>query len=172
VDSDAHSKLKKEEEERGKPAWVVKVLKNPPSLVIGRGGEYIHTLSVEELKDVMRGFFPKDYYMDVLVDTESGQKVHIKHLIDLSRYGWLPRYMYRRFLRAACEILDIEYKVEMLDLVTSTRLTPKALVIFPEKSVFEKAEKRTAEIKVREDAMKREIDNIREMMKVIKEEKK
>ena len=168
--SDAHDKLKNEE--RGKPAWIIKITKNPPSLIIGRGGEYIHTLTKNELKDIMRGYFPEEYYMDVLVDTESGEKVYVKHLIDLSRYTWLPKYMYRRFLRATCEVLGIAYKVEMLDLVTATRLTPKAVVVFPEKSVFEKMEKRTAEIKEMEDAMKREIANIREMMKVIKEEKK
>ena len=166
--SDAHEKLKKEEP---KAEWRVFILPDKSGLKIDHFGE-VHTLSKKELKDVMRGFFPEEYYMDVLVDTESGQKVYVKHLIDLSRYSWLPKYMYRRFLRATCEVLEIPYKVEMLDLVMSTRLTPKALVIFPEKSVFEKAEKRTAEIKEREESMKREIKSIREFMESMKEEKK
>lgn len=166
--SSSHEKLKKEEP---KVEWRVFVLPDKSGMKVVHFDE-IHILSRAELKDIMRGFFPNEYYMDVLVDTESGEKVYVKHLIDMSRYTWLPKYMYRRFLRSTCEVLDIPYKVEMLDLVTSARLTPKAVVVFPEKSVFEKAEKRTAEIKEREDAMKREIDNIREMMKVIKEEKK
>ncbi len=168
----AHDKLKREAEEQGKPAWIVEIKKNPPAVVIGRGGEYIHSISGNELRDIMRGYLPEEFYMDVLVDEETGHRIHILHLIDLSRYSWLPRYMYRRFLRAACEVLGIQYKVEMLEAVTSQRLTPKALIIFPEKSVFEKAERRTAEIKEREDAIKKEIEQLREFVKAQKEEKK
>lgn len=168
--SNAHEGLK--DEERGKPAWVFKITKSPPSITIGRGGEYIHVLSEVELRDVMRGYFPKEYYMDVLVDTESGERVYIKHLIDLSRYTWLPKYMYVRFLRATCEVLGIPYKAEMVEAVTSKRLSPRAVMFFPEKSLIEKAETRTAEIKEREEAINREIAKLRVLMESLKEEKK
>lgn len=168
--SDAYEELKNEE--RGKPAWIIKTTKKPPSVTIGRGGEYIHTLSGEELRDIMRGYFQKEYYYAVIVDEETGHEIHVMRMIDLSKYTWLPRYMYRRFLKATCEVLGIVYRLEMLDAVTSKRLTPKAYVVFPPKSVFEKVEKRTAEIKEREESIKREIDNLREFMKGQKEEKK
>jgi len=168
--SDAHEELKNEE--RGKPAWIIKITKNPPTITIGRGGEYIHVLSGEELKDIMRGYFQKEYYYAVIVDVETGHEIHVMRMIDLSKYTWLPRYMYRRFMKAICEALGIVYRLEMLDAITSKPLTPKVRVIFPQKSVFEKVEKRTAEIKEREESIKREIENLREFMKGQKEEKK
>lgn len=168
-DGEAHAKLRKEAAAE-RPEWRVEILKGN-GLRIDHFGE-VHLLSRVELEDIMRGYFQKEYYYAVIVDVETGHEIHVMRMIDLSRYTWLPKHMYRRFLKAACEILGIVYKLEMLEAVTSKRLTPKAIVVFPQKSVFEKAEKRTAEIKEREESIKREIENLREFMKGQKEEKK
>lgn len=168
MNSDAHKVLKKEEV--SKPEWVVEVLPKKAGLKVDHFSE-VHLISRSELENIMRGYLKGEYWWGIIEDTE-GHRIYVPHPIDMSRYSWLPKHMYRRFLKATCEILGIMYKVQMLEAVTAVRLTPRALIMFPQKSVFEKAEKRTAEIKEEEDSMGREIDRLREFMKSLKEERK
>jgi hypothetical protein len=170
VDGAAHDKLKKEMD---KPAEEFIILRNPTTLKVTHD-RVVHTISAFEMKDVMRGYFEKEFYMDVITD-EEGHKVHILSPIDLSRFTWLPRYYYREFVMSMCEALGILFRPLMMESVVPVRLTPKAKVMFREKTIIEKTEARVEEIKTREEAMKREIEDINNFfrgLKKLKEEEK
>ena len=169
VDGAAHDKLKKEIEN---PAEEFVILRKPTTLKVTHD-RIVHTVSLWEMKDVMRGYFDKEFYMDIVIDDE-GHKVHILHPIDVSRFGWLPRYLYVKFVKSVCEALGILFRPIMMESIVPVPLTPKAKVEFRQKTIIEKTEIRVAEIKEREEAMKREIEDINKFfkgLKKLKEEK-
>jgi len=143
LNSDAYKKLKKEEKEP-RPEWIFKVSTKPPSLVIDHMSDK-HILSEKELREIMRGYLKGEHYEAVIKDEETGELVHVLHIIDLSRYTWLPKYLYKRFLRSLCEALGLIYRPEMMEAVTPVKLTPRALVRFREKTIWEKEEEHAKE---------------------------
>jgi len=169
VDGAAYDKLKKESE----TVEEFVILYKPTTLKVTHD-RIVHTLSEREMREVMKGYFQKDYYMDVVKD-EEGNLVHILHPIDLSRFAWLPRYLYVKFVKSVCEALGIPFRPMMMESIVPVPLTPKARVEFRQKTIIEKTEARVEEIKTREGAMKREIDEIKQFfegMKKLKEEEK
>lgn len=153
TDGEAHEKLKKEE--RGRPEWTITVFKKPRGLKIDHMGE-IHQLAEDDLKEL-------------LYTTE--MKRGVSECIwcpDLARLSWLPKYMYKKFLKSACESLDVPYTNAMLVSLTPPRWQ-KAYVIFPVKTPIDLAEKRVAEIKEREQSMKREITELGMFLRGVKE---
>ena len=168
VDGASHDKLKKEED----TGEEFVILRKPTTLKVTHD-RIVHTVSLFEMKDVMRGYYEKEFYMDIVVD-EEGHKVHILHPIDLSRFAWLPRYLYVKFVKSICEALGIPFRPLMMESIVPVPLTPKARVEFRQKTVIEKTEARVGEIKEREEAMKREIEEISKFfkgLKKLKEEK-
>jgi hypothetical protein len=164
--SEALKKLKKEYKEE----WVFKVFKNPPGLTIEHMGD-THQLSEKEMRDLMRGYLRGEYYMEVIKDKE-GHEIHVLTMIDLSRYKWLPKYLYRRFLMYVCDALGLVYRPLMLEAVVSVPLTPKAVVEFAPKPYFYEYEKRAAELGERRKVTMSEIDELMKFSELLKKEGK
>jgi hypothetical protein len=165
-DSEALKKLKKEVEV--KEEWIFKIFDKPPGLTVDHMGE-AHQLAEKELRDLMRGYLKGEYFMDVVYDPKEKAYVHVLKIIDLSRYKWLPRYLYKKFLKCVCEVLDIPYRPQMLDAVTAQRLTAKARIAFAEKKLWDLAEERAKELAERYERIYEEIAGLE---KFFKEEKK
>lgn len=191
-----------------KPEWVFVVHKKPPGLTVlhGRGisrlsqkeikelmkihgGELpvtrardVHVFSEDELRDLMRGYLEKEFYMDV-IEVEVGRieqkppvplkgRIPVMQVINLKRYDWLPKYLYPRFLRHVCEALGIIYRPFMLEAVYPVPLTPKAMVEFRPKPFWYKYEKRLEELKTRDKITKSEADEAIEFLRKYKEYEK
>lgn len=173
--SDALKKLKnefeKEKKKRSlKAEWIFKIFKKPRGLLVDHMGE-VHQLTRKELEDLMRGYLKGEYFMDVIYD-EEGKAVHVMKMIDLSRYTWLPKYMYRRFLKAVCDTLGLVYRPFMLEAVTARRLTPKAMVEFGEKPFWHEPEERAKELAEKYEYVHGEIEALERFFKMQKEKER
>jgi len=171
--SEARKKLREEEFEKEKKLrdikaeWICKVFKRPPGLAVDHMGE-VHVLSEEDLRDLMRGYL-REYVWKGKIEEEV---FPIEPIIDLTRYSWLPKYMYRRFLMAVCEALGIIYRPELLEELVYPRETEKARVEFPEKPYWIEPEKRARELSQRYEYIYDEIEALERFFKSVKEREK
>jgi len=162
VNSDASKKLKKEVEEKPeRPEWQFKVFHRPPGMLIDHFGDR-YNFSKEELEEISVGarsirFFDKD---------EKKWKER-KESIDLARYPWLPKGMYRTFMMNVCDALGIVYRPYMLERIMPEVL-PKARIEFRQKLEWEKQLERTEDLKVKYKIINEEIKVIDEFYKMVK----
>jgi len=166
--SEAYKKLKKEVEV--KEEWIFRIFDKPPGLTIDHLGE-VHQLAEKELRDLMQGYLKGEYYMDVIYDPEERAYVHVLTMINLGRYGWLPKYLYKKFLKCVCEVLGIPYRPQMLEAVVPKPLTPKARVMFAEKKPWDLAEERAKELEERYERVWEEIEGLEKFFKEVKKKK-
>jgi len=177
-DSEAYKKLKEEARvARGTVAyrykvretgaeWVFKVFDKPPGLTIDHRGETV-TFSEKELRDLMRGYLKGEYYMEVIYDPVEKAYIHVMAMINLGRFTWLPKYLYKTFLKSVCEALGIPYRVQMLEAVEPRPLTPKARVEFAEKKVWDVELERAKELKELLERSKREEEDLEKFFKAV-----
>lgn len=90
------------------------------------------------------------------------------HMIDLNRLTWLPKSQYKKFLTVICEALGIKYKPYMLVSAMSMRLTPKAIIIFPEKSLIRKKEEMIEEQRIKIDRTLDKLEEIKKLLEALK----
>lgn len=166
-DSEALEKLKKEVTVREE--WIFRIFDKPPGLTINHMGE-VHQLAEVELRDLMLGYLKGEYYIDVVYDPEERAYIHVMTMINLGRYRWLPKYLYKKFLKCVCEVLDIPYRPRMLDAVVPKPLTPKARVEFAEKKPWDEGLERCEELKEKLDRDKDMIEGLIKFFKGVKKE--
>jgi len=166
--SEALKKLKKEAEV--KEEWIFRIFDKPPGLTVNHLGE-VHQLAEKELKDLMQGYLKGEYYMDVIYDPEERAYVHVLTMINLGRFRWLPKYLYRKFLKCVCEVLGIPYRPQMLEAVVPKPLTAKARVAFAEKKPWDLAEERAKELEERYERVWKEIEGLEKFFKEVKKKK-
>ena len=171
--SDAYKKLREEEFEKEKKKrdlkaeWIFKEFKKPPGLAIDHMGE-VHVLSDDDLRDLMRGYLQEYVWKGKI----SGEVFELTPVVDLSRYAWLPKYMYRRFLRSVCEVLGIIYRPELLEEMIFPPETEKARVEFAEKPFWAAPEERAKELAKRYEYVYDEIEALERFFKSVKEKEK
>lgn len=96
------------------------------------------------------------------------ETIKIYHVIDLSRYKWLPKKLYREFIKCVCKALGIEFEPEMVDSITSSPLTPKAVIIFPPKTKIAQTEKKLQERSESVDNTLRDAEDLIKMLEKMK----
>ena len=161
-DSKAHKKLKEDEVEVvERPEWVFKVFTKPAGLFIDHFGDK-HNFSKDELEEVVTGEKSISYF-DV-ADKKWKEK---KELIDLGRYPWLPKGMYRAFVMNACDALGLVYRPYMVERITPEAM-PKARIEFKQKSEVEKVLERTKDLEVKYRIIGEEIKALEDFWKLVK----
>jgi len=158
-------RMKKETKKlREAPDWTIEVLTKPKGLKVSCK-RYVHLLSEKELKDLMRGELEKEFTFKGKIDEE---EIKLTPTVDLHRYDWLPKYMYRKFVRAVCDLLGIEYTPQMIVEMVFEPETPKATVEFREPTLIDKTEKRAEELKNTLASYRSEIDTLEQFFKGVK----
>lgn len=152
--------LKKLKSERPKPEWVFKVFTKPPGLKVIHGGD-VHVLSEAEMRTLMHGWWRKEWKLG------ERRYISVEHRVDLARYKWLPKYMYKRFVKAVCEALGIVYRPYMVEYLTPPKMR-KAKIVFPEKMPWDKALKRSEELKEKVEYYKEFYEALDEFFKKVK----
>ncbi len=143
--------------------WEYKVFKNPPGLRIDHLGDTYY-LSQKELELI--GKYLGEY-------RARGRQLAFgfPYFYDMSRYRWLPKSQYKKFLKAVCEALDKPYRPFMIEVILPVKL-PRHRYEFPKKMPWDKAKDFVEELRLREERSAAMIDYLEELAKLKEKEKK
>ena len=157
-DSKAYKKLKSQAERKAE--WRIEVVDG--TVVVDHFGE-VHVISKKECKEIYKEAMER--YYEIL--PERIKKGYWGLPYSLARYKWLPKYMYRRFLRAVCEAVGKPYRAWMVDVLTPPKRV-KARIVFPKKMEWDVLEERAKELKKKIEWYKGFIDDLEKFFKEVK----